>query len=101
MRRRIVSKASKTSSSSLARSSRTLLSTAMSGLFLTASPIDELHPPLEQSLAFLVAQVIGDRACFLGQSGAEGNLFRDAASLFHGHRLVGNVVGVKPRSHVA
>jgi len=70
-RRRTVSNASMTSSSSLARSKRTLLSTAMSGFLFAPFGIDHLHTAMQQPLALLVGEGVRRRARFLGQPGSE------------------------------
>jgi hypothetical protein len=45
-----------TSSSSLARSKRTFVSTATSGFLFTLWGIDHLHPPMEESLTFFIRE---------------------------------------------
>src|SRR5687767_2981199 len=82
-RRRRLSSASKTSSSSLARSRRTLVSTATSGLFLALSAINQFHAALEQALAFFVGKMIGDSARLLGRTSAEGNRFCGCLAFLH------------------
>src|SRR5947207_6609320 len=84
----MVARASSTSSSSLARSSRTFESTATSGLFLAPSAINQL-PPLEQKpLTFLVRESVRRRACLLGQARAKRNGFNGRNALFHSVKMV-------------